>query len=160
MEIWEVTSPVTSFKKDASQSSYRGGTAVATEYSKILAEKISCVKADVQKMAEIQEQLDEICDLHEELTGKVKIDEDSGNANRDGGSSVSTSRATETVKKFLPDGSIMITTYEGSRIVEQIKHKPHMTVVPDYSAPPNPDGTVSTKLEPSQSLDLAMLLMI
>ena len=159
MEIWEVTNPVASFKKDASQSSYRSGTSIASEYSKILAEKISNVKADVQQMSEIREQLDEICDLQEDLTGEVKIDEDSGNANRDG-SAAATSKSTETVKRFLPDGSIMITTYEGSRIVEQIKHKPHMTVVPDYTAPPNPDGTVATKLEASQSLDLAMLLMM
>ena len=160
MEIWEVTNPVAGFRKDTSQSSYRSGSNVASEYSKILAEKISNVKTDVQKMAAVQEQLDEIRDLHEDLTGEIKIDEDSGNANRDSNSSASAGNSTETIKRFLPDGSIMITTYEGSRIVEQVKHKPHMTVVPDYSAPPNPDGTVATKLEASQSLDLAMLLMM
>ncbi len=159
MEIWEVTNPVASLKKDASQSSYRSGTNVASEYSKILAEKISNVKADVQQMSEIREQLDEICDLQEDLTGEVKINEDSGNANRDS-SGAATSKSTETIKRFLPDGSILVTTYEDGRIKEQVKHKPHMTVVPDYTAPPNPDGTVATKLEASSSIDLAMLLMM
>lgn len=159
MEIWEVTNPVASLKKNASQSSYKSTTNVASEYSKILAKKISNVKADVQQMAQVQEQLDEICDLQEELTGEVKINEDSGNANRDG-SGASTGKSTETVKRFLPDGSILVTTYEGSRIVEQVKHKPHMTVVPDYNAPLKPDGTVATKLDKSTSIDLAMLLMM
>ncbi len=159
MEIWEVTNSVASLKKNASQSSYRSGSNVASEYSKILAEKISNVKADVQQMSAVREQLDEICDLQEDLTGEVKINEDSGNANRDG-SGASAGKSTETVKRFLPDGSILVTTYEGSRIVEQVKHKPHMTVVPDYTAPPNPDGTVATKLDKSTSIDLAMLLMM
>lgn len=66
----------------------------------------------------------------------------------------------ETVKRFMPDGSIMLTTYEGSRIVGQIKRKPHMAVVPDYTAPPNPDGSVATELKPTHSLDWEMLMMM
>ena len=54
----------------------------------------------------------------------------------------------------------MLTTYEDGRIVEQVKHKPHMTVVPDYTAPPKPDGSVATELKPTQNFDLAMLLMM
>ena len=159
MELWEVKNSVASFGGNASQSPYKCTSNVASEYSKILAAKISSVKVDVQAMAEIQSQLDEISDLHEELTGEVKVDEDSGNANRDE-SSVPKVKPTETIKRFMPDGSIMITTYEGSRIVEQVKHKPHLVSVPDYSAPLKPDGTVATKLEAKQSLDLAMLLMM
>ena len=34
-------------------------------------------------------------------------------------------------KKFLPDGSILITTREDGKIVEQIKKKPHMISVRD-----------------------------
>ena len=113
---------------------------VASEYSKILAAKISNVKADVQAMEAIQEQLNEIRDLQEDLTGEaVEI---------------------ETVKRFMPDGSIMVTTYENGKVTEQVRHKPHMMVVPDYTAPPKPDGSPSTELKPYQNLDLEMLLMM
>lgn len=150
MEIWEITNSTTSFGKSASQSSHKSKV-IASEYSKILAEKISNIKEDVKAMAAIQDQLDEIRDLQEELTGTVKIDEDSGNANRDDGSNASKVQSTETVKRFLPDGSIMITTYKDGRISDRTKLKPHMIVVPDYTAPPEPDGTVATKLKPTNN---------
>lgn len=157
MEIWKVTKLAAGTK--AAQSSYRNKTSgTVSEYSKILAEKIANVKTDLREMEMVQEQLDEIRDLHEELTGEVKRDEDSGNANREGGRANISN--VERIKRFLPDGSIMVTTYEDGKITGQIKHKPHMTVVPDYTAPPKDDGTVATKLKPSQSFDLAMLLMI
>lgn len=159
MELWEITKLAASTGRNAAQSSYKGttGGGIASEYSKILAEKIANVKADVQEMAAVQEQLDEISELHAELTGEVKQDEDSGNANSDGGS-WSNIPNVETIKRFLPDGSIMLTTYKDGRIVEQVKQKPHMTVVPDYTAPPKPDGSVATELKPTRSLELEMLL--
>lgn len=158
MEIWEVTNFSTTIIKRTSQTSCKGAD-VASAYADILAEKISNIKADLQQMAATQEQLDEIAALQEELTGTVKVDEDSGNANRSEAPAPQI-KPTETIKRFLPDGTIMITTYEGSKIVEQIKHKPHMISVPDYTAPPNPDGTVATKFEARQSMDLALLLMM
>ncbi len=157
MKVLDVTNLATS--KSASQSSYKGSNGIASEYSKILAEKISNVKADVRAMAEVQSQLDEIADLQEDLTGTVKVDEDSGNANRDDAPSISI-QPTETIKRFRPDGSIMVTTYKGSRIVEQVKHKPNMIVVPDYTAPPKPDGSTATKLEARQNFEMEMLLMM
>lgn len=160
MELWEITKLAASTGRNAAQSSYKGTTGgITSEYSKILAEKIANIKADVQEMAAVQEQLDEISELHADLTGEVKQDEDSGNANSDGGS-WSNIPNVETIKRFLPDGSIMLTTYEDGRIVEQVKQKPHMTVVPDYTAPPKPDGSVATELKPTQNFDLAMLLMM
>lgn len=159
MKVLEVTNLATNSAKSASQSSYKAGSGIASEYSKILAEKISNVKADIQAMTEVQSRLDEIADLQEELTGNVKVDEDSGNANRDEAPSISI-QPTETVKRYRPDGSIMVTTYEGSRIVEQVKHKPHMIVVPDYTAPPKADGSTATKLEARQNFEMEMLLMM
>lgn len=157
MGIWEISSLP---EEMIGTSSYKvSSKGVASEYSKILAEKMSNVKRDVQQMEIIQEQLDEISDMHEELTGEVKIDEDSGNANRDSGS-VSKTVEVETVKRFMPDGSIMVTTYENGKVTEQVRHKPHMMVVPDYTAPPNPDGSPATELKPYQNLDLEMLLMM
>ena len=158
MGIWEVqTVSVTVTKTSCKTSSTGGG--IASEYSKILAEKMANVKKDVQEMEIVQEQLDEIREMHEELTGEIKVDEDSGNANRDGGSMTKTVEI-ETIKRFMPDGSIMVTTYEDGKITEQVKHKPHMMVVPDYTAPPKPDGSPATELKPYQNLDLEMLLMM
>ena len=145
---------------DVDNPKYKASSkSVASEYSKILAEKISNIKTDVKQMEEVQEKLDEIRELHEELTGKVKVDEDSGNANRNGGS-VSKTVDIETIRRFMPDGSIMVTTYEDGKVTEQVRHKPHMTVVPDYSAPPKADGSPHTELKPTQNFDLAMLLMM
>lgn len=159
MGIWEITNPVASFSKDASQSSYKRTSTVASEYSKILTEKIANIKTDVRAMEAVKEQLDEISELHEELTGTVKVDEDSGNANRDEGNT-STITCVEKIKRFLPDGSVMITTYEDGKLTDRLTLKPHMTVVPDYTAPPEPDGSVATELKPTRSLELQMLLMM
>lgn len=159
MEIWEITNSAATLSKSASHSSYKSGSSIVSEYSQILAAKISSVREDVQAMQAVREKLDEICELQEEITGDVKVDEDSGNANRDD-DSAPIIKPTETIRRFLPDGTISITTYQGSKIVEQVRHKPHMVSVPDYTAPPNPDGTTATKLEARQSLDLAMLLMM
>lgn len=157
MDIREIANPATNL---AGTSTRRSKSNIASEYSQILAEKISNVKTDLEKMNATQEKLDEIADLQEELTGEVKIDEDSGNANREDFNGATTSKSVETIKRFMPDGSIMITTYENGTITEQIKKKPHLQIVADYSAPPNPDGSVATKTERTQSLDLAALLMM
>ena len=159
MKVWDIANPAANL--NTTQSSYSGkSNSVASEYSKILAEKMSNIRTDIQKMDALQDQLDEIADLQEELTGEVKVDEDSGNADRDDSSGVSINDSTETIKRFMPDGSIMITTYEGAKIVEQIRQRPHMIAVPDFSAPPKDDGSPATKLEARQSLDLASLLMM
>ena len=155
VDIREVTNLAADVNK--SQASYKKSRGVASDYAQILADKIANVETDTRKMNAVREQLDEIADLQEEITAQVKVDEDSGNANRQQGASSNT-QTVETIKRFMPDGSILITTYEGGSIVEQIKQKPHLTVVPDYSAPPNPDGSVAMKVDRSQSLDLAALL--
>lgn len=162
MGFWEVTIIATGTNSKAAHSSYKGTSkgGVASEYSKILAEKLANVEDDVRKMEVVQEQLDAIRDLHEELTGEVKADEDSGNANRDDDSNAATITCVEKVKRFLPDGSVMVTTYEDGRMTDRLKLKPHMTVVPDYTAPPEPDGSVATELKPTRSLELQMLLMM
>ncbi len=157
MEIWEVTSPAAVSKKNSAQSSYKAAGGVASDYAKILSEKISNVKMDVRKMDAIQEQLDEIRDLQEELTGQVKLDEDSGNANREDGNGIKIN-SIEKVKRYLPDGSIMITTYKDGNITDRVKMKPHMLVVPDYSAPPKVDGSPETTLKPTQNFFLEFMM--
>ena len=143
MEIWEVTNPAAGVKKNSAQPSYKLPKGIVSEYSKILAEKMSNIKADVREMEETKEQLDEISYLQDELkNSSVNI------------------VTIEKVKRFMPDGSIMITTYEDGKVTEQVRKKPHMISVPDYSAPPKVDGSPETKLEARQSLDLMELLMM
>ena len=64
----------------------------------------------------------------------------------------------ETVKRFRPDGTITITTYEDGDYAGQIKIKPHMVPTPDFSAPPHPDGSPQMKFEPRFNL-LELLMM-
>ena len=160
MGIWEITTVAAGNGRNAAQSSYKGTSPIASEYAKILAEKLANIKTDVRQMEAVREQLDEIRDLHEELTGDVKLDKDSGNANRDEDSATSTITCVEKIKRFLPDGSVMVTTYEDGKMTNRLTLKPHMTVVPDYTAPPEPDGSVATELKPTRSLELQMLLML
>ena len=145
MGIWELKISSADNVGVAQSSGKINSKVVASEYSKILDEKISNIQADIEQMKAVQDQLDEIDELQEELTGKA---------------SVSKSVEVETIKRFMPDGSIMVTTYENGKITEQVRHKPHMMVVPDYTAPPKPDGSPETELKPYQNLDLEMLLMM
>lgn len=155
MDIREITA-MTNSATTATKNS-RGKNSAASEYSKILAEKISNVRTDIRAMDAVQNQLDEIRELHEELTGNVKVDEDSGNADRNKNSA--SLKTVETVKRFLPDGSILLTTYRDGQITERTKLKPHMIVAPDYTAPPNPDGSVATELKPTNNFYQAFFMM-
>ena len=142
MGIWEVQN---SSLLNLNGSTHKSGSkALVSEYSKILDEKIANVKEDIEKMEAVQEKLDEIDELQAELTGN-------GTAQM---------VEVETIKRFMPDGSIMVTTYENGKITEQIRHKPHMMAVPDYNAPPKADGSPEIELKPYQNFDLEMLLMM
>ena len=142
MELWEVTNSAAGVGKNSAQSSYKAAGKISSDYSKILAEKISNLKADVEEMEKVQEKLDEIDDLQKELTHTANISN------------------VETIKRFMPDGSILVTTYKDGKITEQYRKKPHMVEVPNYFAPPKEDGSPETKLEPRQRLDLTDFLMM
>ena len=107
-----------------------------SDYAKILAEKISEVDSEF-----------------EETKNNLS------NQNQSSGSEENSASATETIKRFMPDGSIMITTYDGSSITSQIKLRPHMVAVADYSAPPKESGEPEIKMVAKQNLDLLSLLM-
>lgn len=63
-----------------------------------------------------------------------------------------------TVKRFRPDGSIMINTYRDGSLIGQHKITPHLVPIPDLSAPPQPDGSPEIKMVPR--LSLVELLML
>ena len=157
MEIWEVTKPAAGVKKSSAQPTYKLPKSVVSEYAKVLAEKMSNVKSDVREMEIVREQLNEISDMHTALTGEVKVNEDSGNANREEGTSANMI-CVEKVKRYLPDGSVMITTYEDGQITDRVKMKPHMISVADYSVPPKADGSPETTLKPTQNFFLEFMM--
>ena len=110
---------------------------VSSDYAKILAEKISEVETEF-----------------EETENNLSNQNQSS-----GGGENSSASSVETVKRFMPDGSILITTYDGSSITQQTKLRPHLVPVADYSAPPTSTGEPEIKFEAKQNLDLLSLLM-
>ena len=126
------------FQTDSNSNSALSNVAqVSSDYAKILAEKISEVEAamkEAQDNAEKQQQ-----NFSESSTSGKSV---------------------ETIKRLMPDGSIMITTYEDGEISSQVKKRPHLVPMPDYSAPPDASGKVATKMtQQFSAADLLMMLM-
>ena len=104
-------------------------------YAQLLQNKLDSLKDDLEEMEQRREELEELEKTHAELTGKS-----------DGQHTALES--TETVKRFLPDGTILVTTSKDGEIVEQYKKKPHLVPVPDESAPKPEEGSgVSEKVK-------------
>ena len=106
----------------------------SSDYAKILSQQIAQLEQDVQAASE------NISTQDQELTASNNME------------------VIETVKRFRPDGSIMITTYKDGKIDSTTKIKPHLVPMPDYDAPPTPEGDPEVKMEPK--LSLAQLLML
>lgn len=101
----------------------------SSDYAKILAERV----------AEVDEQFKE---MRQNLENQKQ------------NSAVST----YTRKRFMPDGSLMITTYEDGKITSQVKKRPQLVPTPDYSAPTDANGNTAIKMQPRLNL-LDMLMM-
>ena len=120
-------------KKQASSEGVKG------EYAQLLQQKLSTLKQDLEEMEQRREELDELRKQREELTGKTEEDEN-GN--------ISTQGTKETLKRFMPDGTILVTTTENGKVVEQFKKKPNMVPMPNPSAPkPEDGGTASQQIK-------------
>ena len=109
-------------------------TGFSSDYAKILSQQIAQLEQDVQAASE------NISTQEQELNTS------------------NTMEVIETVKRFRPDGSIMITTYKDGKIDSTTKIKPHLVPVPDYDAPPTPEGLPAIKMIPQ--LSIAELLML
>ena len=106
-------------------------TGFSSDYAKILSQQIAQLEQDVQAASE---------NNSDELNVETKME------------------VIETVRRFRPDGSIMVTTYKDGKIDSTTKIKPHLVAVPNYDAPPTPEGNPEIKMEPK--LSLAQLLML
>lgn len=114
-----------------SRFSVSNSSGFSSAYAKILAEKLAQVDDEMNAAAESQNQI-----LNSETSQKT----------------------VEVIKRFKPDGSIMITTYKDGKIADIMKIKPHMVPVPDFSAPKTPEGDTAIKMVPR--LSLTELLMM
>lgn len=106
----------------------------SSDYAKILSQQIAQLEQDVQAASE------NISTQEQELTANTNME------------------VIETIKRFRPDGSIMITTYKDGKIDSTTKIKPHLVAVPNYDAPPTPEGKPEIKMV--QQLSVAELLML
>lgn len=111
-----------------------------------LARKLSEVtdSEDFKKIFSAVADSEEAADAVEKLTDRLKTIEDAPEK--------------ITHRKFMPDGSIMITETEDGEVVNRYLKKPHMIPMPDPSGALNADGSVKMKLVPH--LDILDMLMM
>ena len=107
----------------------------SSSYAEILSQQIAQLEQDAQSESE-------------NLSSQTQDDTSTSNS----------MAVIETIKRFRPDGSIMITTYKDGKIDSTTHIKPHLVPVPDFSAPPTPDGQPAIKMV--QRFTLAELLMM
>jgi len=148
MELWQITSnsKLQSEMQLSREKTSNSSNSIKSDYAKILAGKIASAREDMEQMSKIQEEIDENKKLQEELTGKIK-EEDSKNSSYE---------STETIKRFMPDGSIMFMKIKGGEVVEIFEKKPHLVAVPDPSAPQTASG--NEKITMKAHIDLFSLL--
>lgn len=143
MGLWDINTASADLIKTVANlngnSSNRFATSKATgfssDYAKILSQQIAQLEQDAQAASE-----DISSQAQDSLSASTEME------------------VIETVKRFRPDGSIMITTYKDGKIDSTTKIKPHLVAMPDYTAPPTPEGQTDVKLVPH--LSVAELLML
>ena len=142
MGLWDINASADLIKTVASINGNSKSTFSATNstgfssvYAKILSEQISRLEQDAQSETE-------------NLSSQNQNDDNTPN----------TMAVIETVRRFRPDGSIMITTYKDGKIDSTTHIKPHLVPMPNYSAPPTPEGDPQIEMVPQFSL--AQLLML
>lgn len=139
MGLWEINNVSADLIRNLNGTGKSGfsaanSTGFSSDYAKILSQQIAQLEQDVQAASKTNS------NQNEELNVETKME------------------VIETVKRFRPDGSIMITTYKDGKIDSTTKIKPHLVPVPNYDAPPTPAGDPEVKMEPK--LTLAQLLML
>lgn len=143
MGLWDINTASADLIKTASNLNSKNNNRFAasnsagfsSDYAKILSQQITKLEQDAQAASE-----DISSQAQDSLSASTEME------------------VIETVKRFRPDGSIMITTYKDGKIDSTTKIKPHLVPMPDYTAPPTPEGQTDVKLVPH--LSVAELLML
>lgn len=141
MGLWDINNVSADLIKTLTKNGGKSNSFAATnsagfssDYAKILSQQIAQLEQDVQAASE------NISSQDQELSADTNLE------------------VIETVKRFRPDGSIMVTTYKDGKIDSTTKIKPHLVAVPDYNAPPTPTGDPEIKMV--RQLSVAELLML
>lgn len=142
MSAWNISAPRELLASLAQSSISKNqdtsfAAANSSEYAKILAAQLAQVQEEFQSASE-----------------------NSLNENSAAGelSTKNSMPVIETIKRFRPDGTIMLTTYKDGKIDSTQRIKPHLVPVPDFDAPPTPEGKTDFKYV--QRYTLAELLML
>lgn len=114
---------------------------VSDTYAKILAAKIASIEDDLERMEKEREDIEEIDTLRRDAEERGTIR--------------TQLELPETVKRVMGDGSILVTTTQDGRIIEQYRKKPRFVAVPNDAAPKDALPSEKYKWVPRQNpLDL------
>ena len=111
---------------------------VAKTYAEILAGKMASIKDDLERMEKEREDIEEIDTLRRDAEERGTLRP-----------SVETP---ETIRRVMGDGTILVTTTENGKIVEQYRKKPRLVPVSNAAAPPDAPTSEKVKMEPAQNL--------
>lgn len=111
---------------------------VAKTYAEILAGKMASIKDDLERMEKEREDIEEIDTLRRDAEERGTLRP-----------SVETP---ETIRRVMGDGTILVTTTENGKIVEQYRKKPRLVPVSNAAAPPDAPTSDKVKMEPAQNL--------
>ncbi len=122
----------TSFTKQEQNSS------VTETYAEILAVKIATIDDELKRLEKVREDIEEIDTLRRD-------------AEEHGTITSSSAEATETVRRVMGDGTILVTTTKDGKIVEQYRKKPQMVLAPDPTAPADALPSEKYRMQPRQN---------
>lgn len=133
---------ITKAAASAQSNSVNTSSTSTTDFKKIFAEKLAAAKEayEATGMTAAEQETyaaggETALDAREEYISSHSSDS-SGSSSGSGDSSSDTEE-TVTIKKLMPDGSIMVITTQGNQVVDQYRQKPHMVEKPDFSAAPD-----------------------
>lgn len=111
---------------------------VAKTYAEILAGKMVSIKDDLERMEKEREDIEEIDTLRRDAEER--------------GTLRPSAETPETIRRVMGDGTILVTTTESGKIVEQYRKKPRLVPVSNAAAPPDAPTSEKVKMEPAQNL--------
>ena len=144
-----------------SASAGRGGSAAGgMDFKALFSQNLAALKADYAETGlTAAEQVlwaaggDTALQAKEDLEKKgsaLFTDEKDAKESTDGTGRVAATE-TETIRRFMPDGSILMLTYENGKVVDEYRKKPQLVEKPDLSRPAkivNGEEKPQTKLVP------------
>ena len=123
--------------KNANSARRKTKSEATADYAEILAAKLASIDDDLKRLEKERETVKEIDTLRHDAEERGTIRP--------------SAEAPETVKRVMGDGTILVTTTEGNRVVEQYRKKPRLIPVPNDAAPKNALPSEKIKWVPKQN---------